>query len=71
MTKQYKTTLLKKVFQTEKATEHFRRHEASESHKKAVLKLQNLHSPTAIEQLSSDATKTREHEQKTAFDGVV
>ena len=51
--------LLKKVFQTEKATECFRRHEAFESHKEAVVKLQSLHSPIVIEQISSDATKTR------------
>ena len=42
-----------------KATEHFRIHEAAECHREAVLKLKSLRTPTVVEQLSSEAARTR------------
>ena len=39
--------------------EQFRGHEIADCHKEAVLKLKGLHGPTVLDQISSEAAKTR------------
>ena len=52
-TRRYETAFIIEGFQNwKKVTECFRRHEAAECHREAVLKLKSLHAPTVIEQLS-------------------
>ena len=60
MAKQFYTAFINEGFHNWKiAIERFRRHEASECHREAVLKIQTLKAPTVVEQLSSQAAKTR------------
>ena len=42
-----------------KAVEHFRRHEAAECRRDAILKLTSLSAPTVVEQPSSEAANKR------------
>ena len=59
-TRRFETAFFVEGFQNwKKAVERFRRHEIAECHKEAVLKLKGLRGPTVIEQLSSEAAKTR------------
>ena len=66
MTRRYETAFITEGFQNwKKATERFRRHEAAECHREAVLKLQSLRTPTTVlKQLSSEAAKTRAQNRK-------
>ena len=59
-TRRFETAFFVEGFQNwKKAVERFRRHEIAECHKEAVLKLKGLSGPTVVEQLSSEAAKTR------------
>ena len=56
----YKTAFFVEGFQNwKKALERFHIHETSDCHKEAMLKLCSAQAPTIIEQLSSEASKTR------------
>ena len=59
-TRCFETAFFIEGFQNwKKAVERFRRHEIAEHHKVAVLKLSGLRGPNIVEQLSSEAAKTR------------
>ena len=59
-TRHFETAFFVVGFQNwKKAVERFRRHEITDCHKEAVLKLNGLHGPTVLDQVSSEAAKTR------------
>ena len=57
-TKKYDSAFIKEGFcNWKKARERFERHEKSESHKEAMLKLKSMRAPSVIAQLSSQASR--------------
>ena len=59
-TRKYDSAFILDVFHNwKKRCERLQRHEHSECHKEAVIKLNNMKGPSVIEQLSSDAKRTQ------------
>ena len=60
LTKKYETAFISDGFNNwKKAKERFERHQASESHKEALVKFQCMQAPTVVEQLSTQASRTQ------------
>ena len=60
LTMKYETAFISDGFNNwKKAKERFERHQASESHKEALVNFQCMQAPTVVEQLSTQASRTQ------------